>query len=63
MGEHTRRVEMHIVAARAIVDILVFVDEEAGPAMRARLAPARIALLHIASEKLGQASRQLEAMH
>lgn len=55
----TSMLEMHIAEVSAIVDVLLFVAEEAEEDQRRRLRPAAISLLYIASDKLDQAERQL----
>jgi hypothetical protein len=55
----TSAVEMHINEVHAIVEILLFVAEEAEEDQRRRLRPCAISLLYIAGDKLDQAERDL----
>lgn len=52
-------VELQIVEVHAIVEILLFVAEEAEEEQRRRLRPSAISLLYIATDKLDQAGREL----
>lgn len=52
-------IEMHITEVAAIVDVLLFVHEEAEQEQYQRLRPAQVSLLYIASDRLGQAGREL----
>jgi hypothetical protein len=58
----TSSIEMHISEVHAIVNILLFVAEEAEDSQRARLRPAAISLLYIAGDKLDQAEKELAWM-
>lgn len=55
-------VEMHIAEVSAIIEVLLFVNEEAEDDQLARLRGARVSLLYIAGDKLDQAERALAGL-
>lgn len=55
--------EMHLNETEAIMEVLRFIMEEAGPSERERLHPAIVSLLYIAVDKLAAAHDSLHRQH
>lgn len=55
-------VELGITEAEGIVDVLIFIHQEAEPAQRLRLNDGILTLLHMAGERLHKASIKLGSM-
>jgi hypothetical protein len=62
LEEKLERIEMHIAEISAIVDVLLFVNEEAEMPQMERLRSVQVSLLYIASDRLGEAGRELAGL-